>query len=125
MSIYIKIMNNNIEKLNENISLLSEALMLAQNTIKEDEDKKEKLKNLNSVLIKENLTYRSKLKKIYSYLSNKKNDIDNNDKNDKNDKKDDEELQTILKDLKEIIIDNNTIECMLIKYMDDIKKIGT
>ena len=122
MSIYIKIMNNNIDKLNENISLLSEALMLAQNTIKEDEDKKEKLKNLNSVLIKENLTYRSKLKKIYSYLSNKKNDIDNNDKNDNND---DEELQTILKDLKEIIIDNNTIECMLIKYMDDIKKIGT
>lgn len=105
-------MNNNIDKLNENISLLSEALMLAQNTIKEDEDKKEKLKNLNSILIKENLTYRSKLKKIFSYLSNKKN---NND----------EELQTILVDLKEIIIDNNTIECMLTKYMDDIKKIGT
>lgn len=118
MSIYIKIMNNNIDKLNENISLLSEALMLAQNTIKEDEDKKEKLKNLNSILIKENLTYRSKLKKIFSYLSNKKNDNDN-------DNNDDEELQTILKDLKEIIIDNNTIECMLIKYMDDIKKIGT
>ena len=108
-------MNNNIDKLNENISLLSEALMLAQNTIKEDEDKKEKLKNLNSILIKENLTYRSKLKKIFSYLSNKKNDDDN----------DNEELQTILKDLKEIIIDNNTIECMLTKYMDDIKKIGT
>jgi hypothetical protein len=119
MSIYIKIMNNNIDKLNENISLLSEALMLAQNTIKEDEDKKEKLKNLNSILIKENLTYRSKLKKIFTYLSNKKND--KNDKNDNND----EELQTILKDLKEIIVDNNTIECMLIKYMDDIKKIGT
>ena len=107
---------NNIDKLNDNISLLSEALMLAQNTIKEDEDKKEKLKNLNSILIKENLTYRSKLKKIFTYLSNKKND--NNDNND-------EELQTILKDLKEIIVDNNTIECMLIKYMDDIKKIGT
>jgi hypothetical protein len=104
-------MNNNIDKLNENISLLSEALMLAQNTIKEDEDKKDKLKNLNSILIKENLTYRSKLKKIFSYLSNKKNN--------------DEELQTILVDLKEIIIDNNTIECMLTKYMDDIKKIGT
>lgn len=102
---------NNIDKLNENISLLSEALMLAQNTIKEDEDKKVKLKNLNSILIKENLTYRSKLKKIFSYLSNKKNN--------------DEELQTIIVDLKEIIIDNNTIECMLTKYMDDIKKIGT
>jgi hypothetical protein len=102
---------NNIDKLNENISILSEALMLAQNTIKEDQDKKEKLKNLNSILIKENLTYRSKLKKIFSYLSNKKNN--------------DEELQTILADLKEIIIDNNTIECMLTKYMDDIKKIGT
>jgi hypothetical protein len=102
---------NNIDKLNENISLLSEALMLAQNTIKEDEDKKEKLKILNSILIKENLTYRSKLKKIFSYLSNKKNN--------------DEELQTILVDLKEIIIDNNTIECMLTKYIDDIKKIGT
>ncbi len=85
--------------------------MLAQNTIKEDEDKKEKLKILNSILIKENLTYRSKLKKIFSYLSNKKNN--------------DEELQTILVDLKEIIIDNNTIECMLTKYIDDIKKIGT
>lgn len=122
MSIYIKIMNNNIDKLNENISLLSEALMLAQNTIKEDEDKKEKLKNLNSILIKENLTYRSKLKKIFTYLSNKKNDKDNKDDNYNNN---DEELQTILKDLKEIIVDNNTIECMLIKYMDDIKKIGT
>jgi hypothetical protein len=122
MSIYIKIMNNNIDKLNDNISLLSEALMLAQNTIKEDEDKKEKLKNLNSILIKENLTYRSKLKKIFTYLSNKKNDKDNKDDNYNNN---DEELQTILKDLKEIIVDNNTIECMLIKYMDDIKKIGT
>jgi hypothetical protein len=115
-------MNNNIDKLNDNISLLSEALMLAQNTIKEDEDKKEKLKNLNSILIKENLTYRSKLKKIFTYLSNKKNDKDNKDDNYNNN---DEELQTILKDLKEIIVDNNTIECMLIKYMDDIKKIGT
>ncbi len=41
MSIYIKIMNNNIDKLNENISLLSEALMVAQTTNTQDEDKKE------------------------------------------------------------------------------------
>ena len=104
-------MSNNIDKLNENISLLSEALMLAQNTIKDDEEKKEKLKNLNSILIKENLTYRSKLKRVFSYLSSKNNN--------------DEELQNILNDLKQIIVDNNTIECMLTKYMDDIKKIGT
>jgi len=104
-------MSNNIDKLNENISLLSEALLLAQNTIKEDEGKKDKLKNLNSILIKENLTYRSKLKRVFSYLSSKNNN--------------DEELKSILIDLKQIIVDNNTIECMLTKYMDDIKKIGT
>ncbi len=104
-------MSNNIDKLNENISLLSEALLLAQNTIKEDEEKKDKLKNLNSILIKENLTYRSKLKRVFSYLSSKNNN--------------DEELKSILIDLKQIIVDNNTIECMLTKYMDDIKKIGT
>jgi hypothetical protein len=103
-------MSNNIDKLNENISLLSEALLLAQNTIKEDEEKKDKLKNLNSILIKENLTYRSKLKRVFSYLSSKNNN--------------DEELKSILIDLKQIIVDNNTIECMLTKYMDDIKKIG-
>ena len=103
-------MSNEIDKLNENISLLSEALMLAQNTIKDDEEKKDKLKNLNSILIKENLTYRSKLKKVFTYLSKKNNN--------------DEELQNILNDLKQIIVDNNTIECMLTKYMDDIKKIG-
>ncbi len=85
--------------------------MLAQNTIKEDEEKKDKLKNLNSILIKENLTYRSKLKRVFSYLSSKNNN--------------DEELKSILIDLKQIIVDNNTIECMLTKYMDDIKKIGT
>lgn len=104
-------MSNNIDKLNENISLLSEALLLAQNTIKEDEEKKDKLKNLNSILIKENLTYRSKLKRVFSYLSSKNNN--------------DEELKSIIIDLKQIIVDNNTIECMLTKYMDDIKKIGT